>query len=66
MSNRQFWSFLDLEFVYQTTFAKFFYKTASDFNDNNKADYLKFMDYPKFIQFVSIFTKVGFLDSKYL
>jgi hypothetical protein len=64
MSNRQFWSFLDLEFIYQTNFAKYFYKTACDFNENTKLDYLKFMDYPKFIQFVAIFTKIGVLDSK--
>ncbi len=57
MSNKQFWSFLDLDFIYNTTFAKLFYKCACDFNDNTKSDHIKFMDYAKFIQFVAIFTK---------
>jgi len=57
MSNKQFWSFLDLDFIYNTTFAKTLYKSACDFNDNSKSDHLKFMDYTKFIQFVGIFTK---------
>ena len=57
MSNKQFWSFLDLDFIYNTTFAKLFYKCACDFNDNTKSDHIKFMDYSKFIQFVAIFTK---------
>jgi len=57
MSNKQFWSFLDLDFIYNTTFAKLFYKCACDFNDNSKSDHIKFMDYAKFIQFVAIFTK---------
>lgn len=62
MSNRQFWSFLDLEFLYNTKFAKLFYKTAAEFNDNAKLEYIKFMDYAKFFQFVAIFTKTGTLD----
>lgn len=66
MSNRQFWSFLDLEFIYNTTFAKIFYKTACEFNDNSKLEYIKFMDYPKFLQFVAIFTKAVKLDSIYI
>ena len=48
---------MDLDFIYNTTFAKLFYKCACDFNDNTKSDHIKFMDYPKFIQFVAIFTK---------
>ena len=57
MSNRQFWSFLDLQQISNTTFAKLFYKAACDFNDNSKIDHLKFMDRDKFYQFVAIFTK---------
>jgi len=57
MSNRQFWSFLDLQQISNTTFAKLFYKAACDFNDNSKVDHLKFMDRYKFYQFVAIFTK---------
>ena len=57
MSNRQFWSFLDLQQISNTTFAKLFYKAACDFNDNSKIDHLKFMDRYKFYQFVAIFTK---------
>jgi len=63
MSNRQFWSFLDLEFIYNTKFAKIFYKVAAEFNDNSKLEYLKFMDYAKFFQFVAIFTKNNNLDN---
>jgi hypothetical protein len=63
MSNRQFWSFLDLEFIYNTKFAKLFYKTASEFNDDSKLEYIKFMDYAKFFQFVAIFTKNTTLDN---
>ena len=57
MSNRQFWSFLDLQQIANTTFGKLFYKAACDFNDNSKIDHLKFMDRYKFYQFVAIFTK---------
>lgn len=57
MSNRQFWSFLDLEAIYNTTFAKLFYKAACDFNDNSKLEYLKFMDEVKFLQIIGVFTK---------
>ena len=57
MSNRQFWSFLDLQQISHTTFAKLFYKAACDFNDNSKIDHLKFMDRYKLYQFVAIFTK---------
>ena len=57
MSNRQFWSFLDLQQISNTTFAKLFYKAACDFNDNSKIDHLKFMDRYKFYQFVALFTK---------
>ena len=57
MSNRQFWSFLDLQQISNTTFAKLFYKAACDFNDNSKIDHLKFMDRYKFYQFVAVFTK---------
>ena len=57
MSNRQFWSFLDLQQISNTTFAKLFYKAACDFNDNSKVDHLKFMDRYKFYQFVALFTK---------
>ena len=64
ISNRQFWSFLDMEYIYNTTFAKMFYKAACNYLDNNKLDYLKFMDYKKFIQFISIFTKSGKLANK--
>ena len=64
MSNRQFWSFLELDFIYNCKFAKLFYKAICDFNDNSKLDYLKFMDYPKFIQFVTLFTKNGKIDDK--
>jgi Ca2+-binding EF-hand superfamily protein len=63
MSNRQFWSFLDLEFIYNTNFAKLFYKAACEFNDDSKLDYLKFMDYQKFIQFVTLFTKHSKIDN---
>ena len=63
MSNRQFWSFLDLEFIYNSIFAKFIYMTACEFNDNSKSDYIKFMDYQKFLQFVAIFTKTVTIDS---
>ena len=63
MSNRQFWSFLDLDFIYNTKFAKLFYKVCCDFNDNYKLDYIKFMDYPKFIQFVCTFTKMARIDA---
>ncbi len=65
MSNRQFWSFLDLEFIYNTKFAKLFYKAVCEFNDNSKLDYLKFMDYAKFIQFVAIFTKNTKIDNTF-
>lgn len=63
MSNRQFWGFLDLEFIYNTNFAKLFYKAVCEFNDNSKLDYLKFMDYQKFIQFVALFTKQSKIDN---
>lgn len=63
ISNRQFWTFLDLGNVYNTTFAKMVYKAACNFKDNVKQDHLKFMDYLKFIQFVTIFTKVGNVQS---
>ena len=63
MSNRQFWSFLDLEFIYNSTFAKFVYMTACEFNENSKFDYIKFMDNQKFLQFVAIFTKTVTIDS---
>ena len=59
MSNRQFWSFLYLDFIYNTKFAKIFYKAICHFNDNSKLDYFKFMDYSKFLQFVAIFTKLS-------
>lgn len=59
ISNRQFWTFLDLGNIYNTTFAKMFYKAACNFKENNKLDHLKFMDHTKFIQFVTIFTKNG-------
>ena len=62
MSNKQFWSFLDLEFIYNTTFAKVFYKCASDFNDVSKSDHIKFMDELKFLQFIAIFTKSVSID----
>jgi Ca2+-binding EF-hand superfamily protein len=62
MSNRQFWSFLDLDFIYNTTFAKLFYKASCDFNDNTKLEYIKFMDYSKFVQFVAVFTKSVKID----
>lgn len=65
MSNRQFWSFLDLEFLYNTKFAKMFYKSICEFNDNSKLEYLKFMDYTKFIQFVAIFTKNTKVDNNF-
>lgn len=39
-----------------------FYKAACNFRENNKLDHLKFMDYNKFIQFVTIFTKTGYLS----
>jgi Ca2+-binding EF-hand superfamily protein len=58
MSNRQFWSFLYLDFIYNTKFAKIFYRAICNFNDNSKLDYIKFMDYGKFLQFVAIFTKL--------
>ena len=57
MSNRQFWSVLNLEFIYSTTFGKLFYQNICELNENAKLDYLKFMDFNKFIQFVGIFTK---------
>jgi Ca2+-binding EF-hand superfamily protein len=57
MSNRQFWNFLNLEFVYNTTFGKIFYQNICEFNEPNKLDYLKFMDFNKFLQFICIFTK---------
>jgi hypothetical protein len=58
MSNRQFWSYLGLEFIYKTTFGKIFYKTACDFNEHPNNNYLKFMDFDKFLQFIGIFTKL--------
>ena len=58
MSNRQFWTFLYLDFIYNTKFAKIFYRAICHFNDSNSLlDYLKFMDYGKFLQFIAIFTK---------
>ena len=58
MSNRQFWSYLNLEFIYKTTFGKLFYQTVCEFGENSKNDYLKFLDYDKFLQFIGIFTKI--------
>jgi hypothetical protein len=58
MSNRQFWSFLYLDYIYNTKFAKIFYRAICNFNDNSKLDYIKFIDYGKFLQFVAIFTKI--------
>jgi Ca2+-binding EF-hand superfamily protein len=63
MSNRQFWCFLDLDFIYNTKFAKLFYKTACEFNDNAKIEYIRFMDFTKFYQFVAIFTKNKPIDN---
>jgi len=63
ISNRQFWTFLDLQNIYNTTFAKAFYKAVCNFKENMKLDHLRFMDYTKFIQFVTIFTKKGKLDN---
>lgn len=63
ISNRQFWTFLDLQNIYNTTFAKAFYKAICNFKENMKLDHLRFMDYTKFIQFVTIFTKKGKLDN---
>lgn len=57
MSNRQFWSILNLEFIYNTTFGKLFYQTICELNENSKLDYLKFLEFNKFLQFVGIFTK---------
>jgi Ca2+-binding EF-hand superfamily protein len=57
MSNRQFWSFLNLEFIYTTTFGKIFYQIICEFNEPTKLEYMKFLDLKKFMQFVSIFTK---------
>jgi Ca2+-binding EF-hand superfamily protein len=37
--------------------------TACEFNDNNKSDYIKFMDNQKFLQFVAIFTKTVTIDN---
>lgn len=54
---------MDLQNVYNTTFAKMFYKTACNFKENSKLDHLRFMDYTKFIQFVTIFTKKGKLEN---
>lgn len=64
MSNRQFWNFLDLGQIANTTFAKLFYKAACDFNDNTKLDHLKFMDRFKFYQFVAVFTKTDKLNER--
>ena len=63
MSNRQFWNFLDLGQIANTTFAKLFYKAACDFNDNTKLDHLKFMDKYKFYQFIAVFTKTDVLNN---
>ena len=62
MSNRQFWNFLDLGQIANSTFAKLFYKAVCDFNDNTKLDHLKFMDRHKFYQFIAIFTKTNELN----
>ena len=62
MSNRQFWNFLDLGQIANSTFAKLFYKAVCDFNDNTKLDHLKFMDRCKFYQFIAIFTKTNELN----
>ena len=62
MSNRQFWNFLDLGQIANSTFAKLFYKAVCDFNDNTKLDHLKFMDRYKFYQFIAIFTKTNELN----
>ena len=64
MSPRQFWTFLDLDFIYNTTFGKKFYKSVCEFNDNSKGDYLRFLDEKKFIQFIVIMTKNIILESK--
>ena len=58
MSNRQFWSYLGLEFIYKTTFGKLFYQVITEMGENAKNDYIKFIDFDKFLQFVGIFTKV--------
>lgn len=63
ISNRQFWTFLDLGNIYNMTFSKSFYRTVCNFKENLKLDHLRFMDYNKFIQFVTIFTKKGKLDN---
>ena len=39
-----------------------FYKAVCHFRESSSLDYLKFMDYNKFIQFVVIFTKTGYLN----
>ena len=57
MSNRQFWSFLNLEFIYSSTFGKIFYQNICDFTENPKSEYLRFLDIKKFFHFVAIFTK---------
>jgi len=65
MSPRQFWTFLDLDFIYNTTFGKAFYKNVCDFDDDSKGDYLKFLDETKFIHFIAFFTKCNSINGKY-
>lgn len=57
MSNRQFWAYLGLEFIYKTTFGKLFYQNICEIDEDSKLDYLKFLDFEKFLKFVAIFTK---------
>lgn len=64
MSPRQFWTFLDLDFIYSTTFGKAFYKTVCEFGDMSKGDYIRFLDEQKFIQFIAIITKCNEIKGK--
>ncbi len=57
MSNRQFWSFLNIEFIYTTSFGKMFYKVVCEYNEPTKLEHFKFVDLKKFMQFVCVFTK---------
>ena len=49
MSNRQFWSYLGLEFIYKTTFGKLFYMNISNLtsegspDENSKNDYINLL-----------------------
>ncbi len=63
MSPRQFWTFLDLDFIYNTTFGKAFYKTVCEYGDESKGDYLRFLDENKFMHFIAFFTKTHKLES---